>query len=121
MKVLVKNVNDVVFDVSYLDILAMGMRVERQGNGYGKDAKYLPTKDLMDLELINDEQLITGEQDTIGILREKAKKAEEEKSAQWWKAYNAEAELEKLKKELAAIKSVCPHQEEEPAREPEGE
>jgi hypothetical protein len=51
MKVLISYGNEVVYDIEALEVLTKGIPVERQG--YGKDAKYLPKKDVLSLDLIH--------------------------------------------------------------------
>jgi hypothetical protein len=113
MKVLISYENEVVYDIEALAILTKGIPVERQG--YGKDAKYLPKKDVLSFDLIHDKQLVTEEKDTIEILHTKIRTAEEAKSKEWTKAYNAEQENKKLKEEIEALKKLCPHTEGKPA------
>jgi hypothetical protein len=107
MKVIVDFKGIVVFDVDSINAVENIMMVEQ--NGYGSDATYLPKEDKPAFTLIEDKQLILSEQDTVAELRKKLAKTEELKSAEWWNAYNANNELKKLKVEVEALRSVCPH------------
>jgi hypothetical protein len=107
MKVLVNSGSKVVFDIGLLEALARGIVVEQKG--YGKEARFLPTNDTIDFEIIRDNQLITEETETVEILRSSLKETEDAKSKEWMKAYTAENENKKLKEEIATLKSVCPH------------
>jgi hypothetical protein len=111
MKLLVNMNHSVVIDIKHLDIITEMLCVKREG--YGKDATYLPTGEVPEIEMIADSQLITGKEQTEAELRRLLKRTEDEKSAQWLKMYNAEQETAKLKKEVETLRSVCPHQEEE--------
>jgi glutamyl-tRNA reductase len=112
MKVKIYFSGNVLYDLDKLEIILAGQVVEIQ-EGHGQDAKYLPKKFQPFIEFVNEDQIILEEKDTIAALRKKAKKLEEEKSAEWSKKYTAEQENEKLKKELEILRGICPHKEED--------
>lgn len=108
MKLKVNFRGEVILDMSAMGFLDKVLVVSRE-SGYGKDAKYTPADDPFDMEVINESQIITSEEETLELLKKKAKELETQKSAEWLKAYNAQQKVDALTKELAAIKSVCPH------------
>jgi len=110
---------DVVIEMSDMAFLDRSVIVSRE-SGYGKDAKYIPTDDPFDIEIINESQVITSEEETLDLLKKKAKTLEEQKSNEWLKAYTAQQKVDALTKELAAIRSVCPHPTESEKKDEQG-
>jgi len=98
---------DVIFPLECLPLIEKALFVK--GEGYGKEARYIPSGDTPTIEMIQDNQIVLSEVETIEIFKKKAEALEKEKSAEWLKAYNAQKKVDELTKELSILKGVCPH------------
>jgi septal ring factor EnvC (AmiA/AmiB activator) len=116
-KVLLQGYLYAVLDCDLAEAMKMvGTMVTVETEGYGKDLKAIEAEDRdIDFKLIDDRQFIraANEKESIEFLRRKREAAEASLNNSQSEKWKLEDELKKLKAEIATLKEVCPHKDED--------
>ena len=116
-KVLLSGYLDAVLDCDLAKAMEMvGTMVTVETDGYGKDLRAVEKEDgEIDFKLINEKQFVrlTDEKESMEFLRKKREDSDKTADRLMSEKYTIQAEVNKLKEEIATLKSVCPHTEEE--------